>query len=176
MTTAANSTVVGVFHDIEAFESALQGLLAAGFGAAAISVLGTHDAIVDRFGEVPDVDAMADSPQTPREALDVETTLDGVIDFIAGTLAVVTEVGAAAAAYAVGGPVGVAAGAADATGRSVDSLLSDYVDDSYRERFEENLRDGGLVCWVHTQTAEESARATGVLSGAGGAYVHATTA
>ncbi len=174
MTIATDTTVVGIFHDVDAFERALEGLLAAGFGAAAISVLGTHDAIVDRFGEVPDADAMADSRETPRESLDVETTLDGVIEFISGSLAIVSEVGAAAAAYAVGGPVGIAATAADATERSVDGLLSDYVDGSYRERFEENLRDGGLICWVHARTAEESARATEVLSGAGGAHVHAT--
>ncbi len=153
---------------------ALDGLLKAGFDASAISVLGSHQAIVDHFGRVPEPDEMTDARDTPREALDTEVTLHKAIDFIAGTLAMISEVGTAAAAYAVGGPVGVEAGSADLTDATVESVLSRYVDNSYRERFEQNVRDGGMICWVHTPGDDAVAAASQILSAAGGQHVHET--
>ncbi len=167
-------SVAGIFRDVAAFERSLDGLLKAGFDASTISVLGSHQAIVDHFGWVPRLKEMADSPDTPREALDTEVALHKAIDFIAGTLALISEVGAAAAAYAVGGPVGVAAGSADLIDTTVDSVLSGYVDDSYRERFEQNVRDGGMICWVHTPRDDAVAAASQVLAAAGGKYIHET--
>jgi hypothetical protein len=167
-------SVVGVFREVAAFEQALDGLLKADFDASTISVLGSHQAIVDHFGRVPQLDEMADAPDTPREALDTEVALHKAIDFIAGTLALISEIGAAAAAYAIGGPVGVAAGSADLTDTTVDSVLSGYVDDSYRDRFEQNVRDGGMICWVHTRDDDAVAAASQILVAAGGQHIHET--
>jgi hypothetical protein len=167
-------SIVGIFREVAAFERALDGLLKAGFDASTISVLGDHQAIIDHFGRVPRPDEMTDAADTPREALDTEVALHKAIDFIAGTLALISEVGAAAAAYAVGGPVGVAAGSADLADTTVDSVLSGYVNGSYHERFEENVRDGGTICWVHTADDSEAAAATKVLAAAGGEHIHET--
>jgi len=174
MQAASPRSVVGSFREVAAFERALDGLLKAGFDASAISVLGTHQAIVDHFGRLPRLDELIDAPDTPRDALDTEVALHRAIDFIAGTLALISEVGAAAAAYAVGGPVGVAAGSAGLTDTTVDNVLSGYVDDSYRERFEQNVRDGGMICWVHAPSDEAVAAASQVLDAAGGNYIHET--
>lgn len=174
MQAANNRSIVGIFREVAAFERALNGLLKAGFDASAISVLGSHQAIVDHFERLPQRNELIDAPDTPREALDTEAALHKAIDFIAGTLALISEVGAAAAAYAVGGPVGVAAGSADLIDTTVDSVLSGYVDDSYRERFEQNVRDGGMICWVHTPGDDAVAAASQVLAAAGGKYIHET--
>ncbi len=167
-------SVVGVFREVVAIERALDGLLKAGFDGSTISVLGSHQAIIDHFGLIPPLNEMTDAPDTPREALDTEVALHRAINFIAGTLSLISEVGAAAAAYAVGGPVGVAAGSADLTDATVESVLSRYVDNSYRERFEQNVRDGGMICWVHTLDDAAVAVASQLLSAAGGQHVHET--
>lgn len=167
-------SVVGIFRAVAAFEHALDGLLKAGFEPSTISVLGNHQAIVDHFGQVPRLDKMADAADTPREALDTEVALHKAIDFIAGTLALISEVGVAAAAYAVGGPIGVAAGSADRVDTTVDSVLSGYVDNSYHKRFEQNVRDGGMICWVHTPDDAAVAAASQVLAVAGGEHIHET--
>lgn len=174
MASGNTRRIVGVFRDTAAFERALDGLLKAGFDAASISVLGSHQAILDHFGRVPRPREMTDAPDTPREALDTETTLHKAIDVIASTLAVIGEVGAAAAAYAVGGPVGVSAKLADLTEGTVESVLSGYVDGSYHERFEQNVRDGGVICWVHASNPDQAATATRVLTDAGGQHIHET--
>ena len=174
MPSGNQRSVVGVFGDAAAFEHALDSLLKAGFDAAEISVLGDHQAIVDHFGRVPRPSVLTDSPDTPREALDTETTLHKAIDVIAGTLAVIGEVGAAAAAYAVGGPVGVSAKLADLTDSTVENMLSGYVDSSYHERFEQNVKDGGVICWVHVSGARRATKATRILTDAGGKHVHET--
>lgn len=167
-------TVVGIFHGVAAFERAVDGLLKAGFDASSVSVLGNHQSVVDHFGRIPLLDEMADAPDTPREALDTEVALHKAIDIIAGTLALISEVGTAVAAYAVGGPIGVAAGSADLTDTTVDKVLSSYVDDSYRERFEQNVRDGGMICWVQALGDSAVASASQILAEAGGQHIHET--
>ncbi|NNE83646.1 MAG: hypothetical protein HKN28_06715 [Alphaproteobacteria bacterium] len=169
-----NQYVVGVFREVGAFERALDGLLRAGFDPSAVSVLGSHEEIIAQFGRIPRPEELADNPKTPRESLETESTLHKAVDFIAGTLAVISEVGTAAAAYAIGGPVGVAAASADLTDTTVDNLLSDYVDDHYREQFEENLRDGGMICWVLTPDNKAAVAAAKVLALAGGRHIHET--
>jgi len=174
MPTGTKRRVVGIFNDAAAFEHALDGLLKAKFDASSISVLGSHQAIIDHFGRIPDPDEMTDAPDTPRETLDTEVTLRKAIDVIAGTLATIGEVGAAVAAYAVGGPVGVSAKLADLTDSTVETVLAGYVDDSYQERFEQNVRDGGMICWVQASDAAAAARASQILGAAGGRHVHVT--
>lgn len=174
MQAELSRSVVCVFHDVAGFERALDALLKAGFEAGEISILGSHQDIVDHFGRVPRPEEMTDAPGTPRESLETEAALHKAIDFISDALALVSEVGAAAAAYAVGGPVGVAAGSADLTDRTVEKILSGYVDDNYRERFEANVRDGGLICWVRASDDAAAIEAARVLAGAGGSHVHET--
>ena len=174
MQTENSQYVVGVFREVAAFEHALDGLLKAGFEAPAISVLGSHEEIIDQFGRIPRPDELADDPNTPRESLETESALHKAVDFIAGTLAVISEVGAAAAAYAIGGPVGVAAASADLTDTTVDDVLSELIDDHYRENFEENLRDGGMICWVLTPDDKAAVAAARVLALAGGRHIHET--
>src|SRR3546814_16950061 len=92
--------------------------------------------------------------------------------FISETLAVVAGIVTAAAAYAVGGPIGVAAGAPTVTESSLNGFLTDYSDGQLRRHLEENVRDGGIVCWVHAHTADAAERATAAVQAAGGSHLH----
>lgn len=166
------TTVVATFDTTDKFLAALEGLLAAGVSSDRISVLADHDSVVDRFGHVPPVEDMSDDPGTPRESLGTRTAISEAIDFIGETIAVLTEIGAATAAYAVGGPVGVATGASAQTQLSVEELLNEHVDDDWREHMQESVRDGGLICWAQTLNAEEAAKARQAFTAAGGANIH----
>ena len=167
-------SVVGIFRDVAAFERMLGDLLKAGFDPSSISVLGNHQAIVDHFGQFPRLEEITDAVDTPREALDTEVSLHKAIEFIASTFAVISEVSVATAAYAVGGPVGVAAASANLTDATVDSVLSGYVDDTYHRLFQENVRDGGMICWVQTPDDDAAALATQMLTASGGQHIHKT--
>lgn len=175
MSAQESSVIVATFRSSDRFVTALEALLDAGLGSDQISVLGDHEAITDRFGYVPPVGELADRPDTPRESLDSRTTIDHVIDAISETVAVLAEIGAATAAYAVGGPVGVATGASAATQLSVDDLLSEHIDEDWREQLQQSVRDGGIICWVHANTADEKTRAETVLRASGGEHTHETS-
>ncbi len=168
-----DSFVAAIFHDLDAFRQALSALLAAGIEPANISVLGEHQAVLDHFGGiVPDAKDLADHLDVPRETLDQERAVAQAIRLIGEGLSIIGTIGAAGLAYAVGGPVGVAVGAGAATETKVDDILLNYVDRSYSERFEQSIRDGGLVCWVHARNGQEADTAGGILSGNGGTEVH----
>ena len=175
MSGSESHVVVATFDATDSFLGALEKLLDAGIAPDRISVLADHDAIVDRFGRVPPAADMADDPGTPRETLGTRAAIDDAIDFIGESIAVLTEIGAAAAAYAVGGPVGVATGASAAAQVSVEDLLSNEIDDDWREHLQQNVRDGGIVCWVHARDAGQTATALDILRTAGGSNIHETT-
>jgi len=172
MSTQDSSVIVATFGNTDHFLAALERLLETGIESDQISVLGDHESIKDRFGYVPPADELADRADTPRESLESRTTIDHVIDAISETVAVITEIGAATAAYAVGGPVGVATGASAATQLSVDELLSEHIDDEWQEQLQQSVRDGGIICWVHTSSAEQKSSAESILRAGGGKHVH----
>jgi len=164
--------VVGIFHDAGRFVTALEALLGAGFDRATISVLADRDAIQDHFGRIPKAETLAERADTPREDLDTEGALRGAIRFIAETVAVIGEIGAAGIAFAVGGPVGIASGAATAADLSVGDVLTRYVDRDYHARFEQSVRDGGVIAWVHVSEQKAAAAAKETLAEHGGEDVH----
>ena len=138
---------------------------------AAISILADHDAVKDHFGRIPKAEELADRADTPREDLDTEGALHRAIRFIAETVAIIGEIGVAGAAYAVGGPVGTASGAATAADLSLGDVLTRYIDRQYHDRFEASVRDGGVVCWIHVRDEKERDAASAALA-EGGEHVH----
>ena len=164
--------VVGIFHDADTFMAALQALLVAGFDRASVSVLADHEAVADHFGRIPKAERLAERGDTPREDLDVRGGLSAAINFIAETIAIIGEIGAAGIAFAIGGPVGIASGASTAADLKVSDVMSRFIDSRYHERYEQSVRDGGVVCWVHVRDAGEADKARTTLTAAGGADVH----
>jgi hypothetical protein len=165
--------VVGVFRSVDGFKQAAQALRAEGFERAAVSVLAGHDAVADHFGgEIPAAEDLADRLDTPREDLDTEGAIDAVIDFVARGLSTIGGIVVAGAAFAVGGPVGIATTTGMATEATVEEALSDRVHADYTERYEQSVRDGGLVCWVHVYDAAREKAALAALRANGGDHVH----
>ena len=165
--------VAGVFRDADEFKAALADLLARGFDRAVVSVLADHATLRDHFdGAIPAAEELALRPDTPREDLDTKGAVDAAIRVLAEGLSILGVIGAAGAAYAVGGPVGVAAGAGAATEATLEGALSRTVDASYTERYQASVRDGGVVCWVHAYSAVEAHAAREILAAHGGEHVH----
>lgn len=164
--------VVAIFHNAAAFEGALEALIAIGIDRGAISILANHDMVRDHFGDIPEAGQMADRPDTPREDLDTQGALRAAINFIAESAAAVGEIGAAAMAYAVGGPVGVASATSTLVNLNVGDMLSGYVARQYHGRFERSVRDGGVICWVHVRQAGRVREIIDLLTDKGGENAH----
>ncbi len=164
---------VGAFSDAGAFERALDDLIDIGFNPASVSILAPHAALADHFGDhIPDIAILEGRADTPRESLDTRTAIDRAIRTIAEGLSILSVLGAAGAAFAVGGPVGVAVSAGAATEASVESTLERFVDADYRSRFEASVREGGVIVWIHVFDATDAERALGALETHGGDQVH----
>jgi hypothetical protein len=165
--------LVAVFHTVEDFKGALGDLLKKGFDRARISVLAEHGAVSDHFGgEIPSAVEMANRPDTPREDLDSESAVDAAVRFIAETVSTISTIGAAGLAYAIGGPVGIAAATADETEAGIEDLLGRNVDRAMTGRFKESLADGGLICWVHAMDDREADKAREILTLHRGSHIH----
>ena len=170
---ATDTQVAAVFDDAAKFKDALQDLVHAGFDHDRISILAAHDDVAAHFGgEVPEARQLEDRRDAPRESLDVQHRIQSAIHALGEVVGSLAMVAAAGAAYAVGGPVGVASVAGEQTEESVEGTLERFVDTQYAERYRETLADGGLVCWVAVAGAAEARKAQGLLEAAGGADVH----
>ena len=170
---AGRRYVVGVFHALEPFGAARQDLQAQGFDRSRLSVLAEHAVVHDHFdGQIPAPDVLADRLDTPREGLEVEGSVHAAVRFIGETISAIGTLAAAGVAYAVGGPVGIAATASDAAELTVEGVLSRHVDASYRRRYEQSIRDGGIVCWVNVRDNAETMAALKVLNAHGSEHVH----
>ena len=166
--------VVGVFANVETFSTALGKLVAKGFRAADISILGNHQALLDHFGTIPNIDELSDRMDTPRDSLESHQILGDVVDVLSNTLAIVAQIGSAAAAFAVGGPIGVSTGAAAETEDNLGGFLDRISDEQWRHRLEMSASDGGIICWVRAMDGETAKAAEDILAQAGGGHIHRT--
>lgn len=166
--------VVGVFGNVDAFSTALENLVAGGFRANEISILGHHQALLDHFGSIPGVNELADRMDTPRESLESHKLLGDVVGVLSDTMAIVAQIGSAAAAFAVGGPIGVSTGAAAETEDNLGGFLERVSDEQWRHRLEQSARDGGIICWVRAEDGDSAKKAETILNQAGGDHIHRT--
>lgn len=168
--------VAGVFRDVASFKLAFDALIEDGFAHRAVSVLAARQALHDQFG---------DNPPTAGDPTEQSTTPDGeaaehgvvrtAIHFFAEGLATIGMIGAAGVAYAVGGPIGLAATAGDSTELSVENFLADYVEEPLHGPYEEAIQKGGVACWVSTANPEEENRARQLLTTHHAEHVHILT-
>lgn len=166
--------VVGVFESVDGFSRALEELVAGGYRRSDISILGDHQSIIDHFGTMPDVDELADRMDTPRDSLESHETLGEMIGFLSDSMAVIAQIGTAAAAFAVGGPIGVSTGAAAETEENLGGFLERISDEHWRHRLERSAQDGGIICWVRADNSDAAEKAEKILADAGGGHIHRT--
>jgi len=165
--------IVAVFGEVAPFRTVLDDLLDTGFSRSDVSILAPHADLEDHFDrKIPAVDELAERPDTPREDLEAEGALESAVRWLAESASVIGAAVAQGAAYAVGGPVGVATMTGAYVESTIEDVLNDYIDDRYTERFRETLLDGGLVCWVRAADRERARRAREILASHGGRDIH----
>jgi hypothetical protein len=160
--------VVGIFRDAGRFRAAVEELMDRTFSQEQVSVLAAKEVL-----EAHDPEELAGRPDVPREGYADRESKGAVIGGLVGGLSYAGLVGAAGVAFAIGGPVGVAALAGAATGATVGGVLSSAVGTQYSAYYEEAVQQGGIVCWVRTRTQDEQDTALAVLERHGAEHVHA---
>lgn len=170
------SEAVGVFPDASSLNEAVAQLGIAGFDRASISVLGVdakhpgHDAGPHRTPS-----EIADDPATKLTAFVSQGSRDAAQGM---TIAIPLEVGAFGAAWAVAAAGSAILVAISATvvggvvGAGVGALLYYAVARRHAAAIQSQLATGGLILWVNTPDKSAEARALGVLTSCGGAFVH----
>jgi hypothetical protein len=167
-----------VFGEAKALQSAVDDLLEAGLPRAALSVLGSDEAIRAKFGgELPDARDLAENPETPRgNFVSSDSRAEGIAA-LAGIPVYVGGAGAAAIAALEGATIVATAGAAVGVGLAAGALglyVARRMEKRHAHDIDEHLKHGGLVLWVRVDDKEQEAKALKALrdNGAKNISVH----
>jgi hypothetical protein len=167
---------VGVFHDADTLEDAIDELLVAGFDRAEISLLAGEKAVEEKLGHrYQKVSELEDDPKAARAAY-VER--DSVVEANASVIGGLGYVGALAAAgivVASGGTMGAAfLGAALAAGGGglFGAVITRWFSRRHADHIEEQLKKGGLLLWVHIRDDQHEERARKILEAHSADDVH----
>jgi hypothetical protein len=165
MSEPPRTQIIGVFHDRDALERAIEMLQSHGLERSQLSVLGTADAVRTRLG-LP-VTQPADPSSSEASAPVDESEKQNMTPLLAGLPTYFGAVLAAGVAVASGGTLAGAAVAAllggaggGALGAGAAGLFRDSVEQSYSEQ----LAQGGILLLVHPRTDEDVAHAKEVLA------------
>jgi hypothetical protein len=159
--------VVGVFHNPEDLESAIDELLSSGFDRAELSLLASEDAVATKLGgHYRPAGELADDPTVPRAAFvstaaigDAEGALIGGLAYVGATFAigaVVMSGGALAAAVA-------AAALGGGAGGLIGSALALWVGHHHAAYLHDQIENGGLLLWVRAWKDSDEARALEII-------------
>lgn len=167
-------SVVGILPSADALVDVVDALIGAGFDRQDISILAQKDVLRRHFGDViPDVEQLADDTEAPRQSVGTsDSVVRWIAHLVAEGIAAIGLIGAAGLAYAVGGPIGVAAVAGDNAEASLDAVLNHGIDDAQAAHYRSGLASGAVVCWVACGDADTIAAATSVLTEHGATGVH----
>lgn len=159
---------VGVFHDPETLQEAIDELLSSGFNRAELSLLASEQTVDKRLGhQYRKVAELEDDATVPREAyISTESIGDAEGGLIGGLFYVGATV-AAGAIVATGGSLAAAIGAAALAGGAgglIGSVLAILVGDHHAQHLQEQLNHGGLLLWVRTWDGEREKRAVDILT------------
>ncbi|WP_448191772.1 hypothetical protein [Azospirillum sp. sgz301742] len=148
--------VVALFETREAFDRAVNALLASGFAREDLSVLASHTSL----------EASEKRPATPRDE-----ALTGLV----GELKYAFPLTTAGLIAIVGGPIAASVAALVAAGLS-GIAIKDYLDEltSHPEtdEFARALEAGGVILWVRADSPTAELDASAVLTREGGKNVH----
>jgi hypothetical protein len=169
--------VVGVFGSGDKLETACANLEAGGFRREEISVMASHEAVVENLDHrFETIKQLEDDPRVPRAAFIAKS------DFTAGKAAAIgipVYIGATVGSIAVvasGGALALAVAAAVAgglTGGGLGGLAAHAIGEKHAEALQEHIAAGGLLLWVRISDQAREDEAIGVLTASGGEHVHA---
>jgi hypothetical protein len=179
MAEAAGETVreaVGVFHDAESFQNAVEDLLKAGFDRSELSLLAGARAIEQKLGHAyQKIQELEDDPTVPRAAYVGNHSLAIGRTGIIGGLAYIGAVVGAGAVVASGGTLAAvitAAAIAGGGGGLLGGWAAGFLGRDQAQALQQQLDHGGLLLWVHVRDAAHAERATEILTSNGAEDVH----
>ena len=164
MSEAPQVQIVGVFHDREAVEKAIETLQSRGIERSQLALLGSADAVRGQLG----LPVAAGSPRVAEAEAPVdESDEQNMTPLLAGVPAYLGAVLAAGVAVASGGTLAGAAVAAllggaggGVLGTGAAGLFRGGVERSY----EEQLAAGGILLLIHPRSEEDLVTARAVLA------------
>ena len=174
--TATIREAVGVFHDPDKLQEAIDELLSYGFDRAELSLLAGEHAVEEKLGHrYRKVAELEDDPGVPRTAY---VSLESIADAEGGLIGGLMYIGAVVAGGAVVASGGTLAGAflaaamAGSAGGLFGSALAKLIDYHHADYLQGQLDKGGLVLWVHVRDPEHEQRAKRILERHSGEDVH----
>ncbi len=167
---------VGVFHDRDALQNAVEDLLSAGFDRSELSLLAGEQAVEQKLGHAyQKVQELEDDALVPRAAFVGNHSLSiGRIGIIGG-LAYVGATVAAGAVVASGGALAATIAAACAAGGGgglLGAWAARLLGRDRAQQLQHQLDHGGLLLWVALRDAEHERRALAILAPSGAEDVH----
>ncbi len=159
---------VGIFHDADTMQSAIDELLSNGFARGELSLLASEEAVREKLGhQYERVQDTEDDPGIPREIYVAPESRGDAEGGIVGGLVYVGAVAAAGAIVASGGTLAAAiaaAAAAGAGGGVIGAALAGLLEKRHADYIHEQLDHGGLVLWVVARDAAHEKKAVDILS------------
>jgi hypothetical protein len=158
--------VVGVFHNADNLESAIDDLLNSGFYRSELSVVANETAVAEKLGAFYRAPSeLADDPFAARAASgadaafgDGEAALIGVLEYVGATVAL----GAVIMSGALG-PAITTAVLARGTGRLIGAVFARWVGPHHAAYLRDQIDDGGLLLWVRAMNLSDEARASEIV-------------
>jgi hypothetical protein len=167
---------VGVLHDRDSFQNAVEDLMSAGFDRAELSLLAGEQAVADKLGHAyRRVQELEDEPTVPRAAYVENHSLAEGRTGVIGGLAYIGAVVGAGAVVASGGTLAAAVAAAAIAGGGgglIGSWLASFLGRDYAQALQQQLDQGGLLLWVHVRDPAHEQRALDILRRTGAEDVH----
>jgi outer membrane lipoprotein SlyB len=167
---------VGVFHDPDSLQEAIDELFSSGFDRAELSLLAGEHAVDEKLGHrYRKVAELEDDPRVPRTAY---VSIESIGDAEGGLIGGLMYVGAVVAGGAVVASGGTLAGAflaaamAGGAGGLFGSALAKLIDHHHADYLQRQLDKGGLLLWVRTRDLEHEQRAKRILERHSGDDVH----
>jgi hypothetical protein len=167
---------VGVFDTVEALQAAYYDLMLVGFSRYDMSLLGSLEAMKEKFGDAfwhsRDI---ADDPAAPRASFVSEEAMGefegailggflflGSYVAMAALLTPASTIAASIAAIAIGGSPAAVVGA----------ILARRAARHHRDYYDEQIRHGGILLWVRVADKERERLAVDIMKGHSGRDVH----
>ena len=171
--------VVGVFHNPEDLESAIDELLISGFDRAELSLLASEDAVATKLGGYyRPASELADDPTIPRAAFVSSAAIGDAEGALIGGLAYVGATAAIGAVVMSGGALAAAVTAAvlaGGTGGLIGTALARWVGHHHAAYLHDQIENGGLLLWVRAWNESDEARALEIIAKHAADKVHSSS-
>jgi hypothetical protein len=167
---------VGVFHEVDGLQAAIDELLSSGFDRAELSLLASDHAVAAKLLNVSFRETeLEDDPTVPRGVYVSPAAMGAAEGGLVGALAYVGGVATAGLIALAGGPIAVivlGAVLAGGAGGLLGTGLAEVVGHRRAAYFQEQLDRGGLLLWVRTWDAHREQKAVEILDRHSASDVH----